>query len=380
MLKVLTAGESHGRFLVGILEGMPAGIEISEKYVREFLKRRRGGYGRGRRMKFEEDNFQIIGGVIGGRTTGAPFAVMVENSGARDLEKEPPQRVPRPGHADFPGSLKYGFTDNFVPVIERSSARETAVRTAVLSITHKFLHDIGINVIGFTRAIGSIEVRDIPRSFDEILEKREKSMFYFPDPDVDGEAKKLVDQAIEAGETLGGVFEVRVYGVPPGLGSYVDPFRRLDGRIAGIVMSLNAVKAVEIGDGIEISGKSGSEAVDEFEIEGGVKRRTNRSGGIEGGMTNGEVVVVRGYMKPISTMRRKKMSFDLKTLAMKPAPYIRSDTVVVPAASVIAEVLVSYVIADAVLEKFGGDTLGDVVKAIGFYRDRIKKYFPSSHL
>ncbi len=380
MLKILTAGESHGKYLVGILEGMPAGIEIDEKYIEKFLTRRRGGYGRGRRMRFEKDNFQIVGGVIKGKTTGAPFAVMIENSGARDLDREPPRRVPRPGHADFPGALKYGFTDDFVPVIERSSARETAIRTAVLALTHKFLQEIGISVIGFTRAIGNIEVTNVPDQKEKILEEREKSIFYFPDAALDQDAKKSVDMAMEAGETLGGIFEVRVFGAPPGLGSHVDPFRKLDGKIAQVLMSLNAVKAVEIGDGIEISRKSGSEAVDEFVVHEGIRRKTNHSGGIEGGMTNGEVVIVRGYMKPISTMRNRRVSFDLKTLEVKPAPYIRSDTVVVPAASVIAEALISFILADAVLEKFGGDTLEDVKKALNLYWDRLKKYFPDSHL
>ncbi len=379
MLKILTAGESHGRYLVGILEGMPAGIEISEGYIEEFLTRRRGGYGRGRRMNFEKDRFSIVGGVIRGKTTGAPFAILMENSGARDLDREPPRRVPRPGHADFAGALKYGFLDDFVPVIERSSARETAVRTALLSLTHKFLMDLGIRVAGFTKAIGHIRISDVPESYDEIVGGRNNSIFYFPDPCLDEEARKLVDRVQNQGDTLGGIFEVRVFGVLPGLGSYVDPFRKLDGRIAQVIMSLNGVKAVEVGEGIEISQKPGTEAVDEFVSRGGIRRVTNRAGGIEGGMTNGEMIVVRGYMKPISTMRNRRRSFDLQTLEEKPAPYIRSDTVVVPAASVIAETLVSYVIADAILEKFGGDTLEDVKKNINVYRERIRKFLQDSH-
>ncbi len=373
MLRVFTAGESHGKYLVGILEGLPAGIEIDEEFIRQYLKRRRGGYGRGRRMNFEADEFEIAGGVIKGKTTGAPFSVIIKNSGTRDLEREPARTVPRPGHTDFAGALKYGFTDDFVPVIERSSARETAVRTAVLSVTVKFLKFLGIEVVGFSRAIGDVKVVSVPDDPTGIIKNREESIFYFPVPDYDEQAKALVDRMQEEGDTLGGIFEVRVFNIPPGLGSYVDPTRRLDTRLAAVIMGLNAVKAVEIGEGIEVAKKPGSEVQDEFAHRG--RRKSNFAGGLEGGVTNGETLIVRGYLKPISTLRKRKKSFDLVTLEEKLAPYIRSDTVVVPAASVIAETLVAYVIADAILEKFGADSVNDIKTALKSYLKRIEKYF-----
>ncbi len=375
MLKILTAGESHGKYLVGILEGLPAGITIDREFVAEYLRRRRGGYGRGRRMNFEADEFEIIGGVIKGKTTGAPVAILIRNSGARDLERESTRTIPRPGHADYAGALKFDMTDDFVPIIERSSARETAVRTAVLAFTVRFLQELGIKVLGYTVSIGNVEVKNIRYNPQLIEKNRKESIFYFPAPGYDEAARELVDTVMEKGDTLGGIFEVSAFNLPPGLGSHTDAERKLDGRLASVIMSLNAVKAVEIGRGIEISRMPGSEAVDEFEVKERVRRKTNNLGGIEGGITNGETLIVRGYMKPISTMRNRRASFDFSTLKGKLAPYIRSDTVVVPAASVIAETLVSFVLANAVLEKFGGDTLKDIKASMNEYLERIKKFW-----
>ncbi len=375
MLKILTAGESHGKYLVGILEGLPAGIQINREFVADYLRRRRGGYGRGRRMNFEADEFEIIGGVIKGKTTGAPVAVLIKNSGRRELDREPKRTIPRPGHADFAGALKFDMADDFVPIIERSSARETAVRTAVLAFTVRFLQELGIKVLGYSISIGNVRVENVKYDPLQIEKHRDKSIFYFPVPGYDDLARKLVDEIMDKGDTLGGVFEVSAFNLPPGLGSHTDPDRKLDGRLASVIMSLNAVKGVEIGQGIEISKLTGSKVIDEFVISKGVRRTTNNLGGLEGGMTNGEPLIVRGYMKPISTMRNRRMSFDFSTLKQSQAPYIRSDTVVVPAASVIAETLVSFVLANAILEKFGGDTLKDVKSSLEHYNNRIKKYF-----
>lgn len=375
MLKILTAGESHGKYLVGILEGLPAGITIDREFIAEYLRRRRGGYGRGKRMNFEADEFEIVGGVIKGETTGAPVAVLIKNSGARDLNREPARTIPRPGHADFAGALKFDMTDDFVPIIERSSARETAVRTAILAFTVRFLQELGIKVLGYTISIGNVKVDNIQYDPQVIEKNRNESIFYFPVSGYDEAARKLVDRMMERGDTLGGVFEVSAFNLPPGLGSHTNPERKLDGKLASVIMSLNAVKAVEIGLGIEISQTPGSKAIDEFEISEGIRRKTNNLGGLEGGMTNGETMIVRGYMKPISTMRNRRASFDFSTLEKTLAPYIRSDTVVVPAASVIAETLVSFVLADAILEKFSGDTLKDIKMSMKYYLERIKDFW-----
>lgn len=382
----MTAGESHGKGLVIVVEGMVAGLPLDEEYIARDLRRRQGGHGRGERMKIEKDHAEIISGVRHGKTMGSPIALLVPN---RDWDNwktvmsvcpvdeviEPLTDL-RPGHADLPGVLKYNLTD-IRPVLERSSARETTARVAAGGIARRFLREFEIDVRSHTVAIGG------HRALKGALvdwDKVESSPVRCAD---DGAAKKMVaaiDEARAAGNTVGGIFEVIVSGAPAGLGSHVHWDRRISGRLAQAVMSINAVKGVEIGDGFALAGVMGSEAHDVIEPpsqnKGAWRRRTNHAGGIEGGMTNGEAIVLRAVVKPIATMTNPLPSVNLATGKVVKAHYERSDICIVPAAGVVGEAMVALALADAMLEKFGGDHLWETRRNYDEYLKAVSSRFP----
>jgi chorismate synthase len=370
MLRFLTAGESHGPALTSILEGMVAGVPISSKEIRGELARRRHGYGRGTRMKLEEDRLEILGGIRHGKTLGSPISLVIRNTEwpkwegvmaveAEDAVEEDPRLTrPRPGHADLAGMLKYGFGDAR-PVLERASARETAARVAIGAICKALLANLGIKVISHVIAIGPERASEgeLPRPED--LERIDASPVRCVDAGAERAMVEAIEQAKRAGDTLGGVFEVLAYGCPPGLGSYAHWDRRIDAQLAQAVMSIHAIKGVEIGPGFEIASTPGSAAHDEisFDPAQGYVRPTTRSGGTEGGMTTGAVLRVRGAMKPLSSLARSLPTVDVATHADAPAITQRSDVCAVPAAGVVAESMVAFVLARAVLGVFGGDSL-----------------------
>lgn len=369
----LTAGESHGKGLVAVVEGTPAGIELTEDLIAADLSRRQGGYGRGKRQQIEQDRAAIISGVRHGLTIGSPIALQMVN---RDHENanwrvrmavEPVgdevERVTllRPGHADLAGTQKYGF-DDVRPILERSSARETAARVAVGAVARALLRAIGIEIRSHTLAIGSVRAT-VPDDIDWAAV--EASPVRVADRAAEAAMIEEIDRTREALDTIGGVFEVRASGMPFGLGSHVHWDRKLDGRIAQAFMSINAVKAVEIGEGVAAASLPGSEVQDVILPapawrERPWERATNRAGGLEAGMTNGEDIVVRGYLKPISTVPRRLPTADLLTGEETTSFYERSDVAVVPAGGVIGEAMLAVVLADAVLEKFGGDHIDEI--------------------
>jgi chorismate synthase len=380
MIRYFTAGESHGQALVGIIEGIPAGLSISSDYINHQLWRRQQGYGRGGRMRIETDKVEILSGVRFGATLGSPIALMVRNKdwqnwtekmsvegSGKGIEKI---TLPRPGHADYVGSVKYGF-DDIRNVIDRASARETAMRVACCTIAKRFLEEFGIFIGSHVLSIGSAEL--INRgSVDKLIKKHSTEISKLSDI-ADSSEVRILDKHVEhkaiaaiksckkKGDTLGGVFEVLVSGVPIGLGSYVHYDRKLDGQLAQAVMSIHAVKGVEIGDGFENARRFGSDVHDEIIMQKGkVTRPTDRAGGLEGGVTNGELLVVRGAMKPISTLANPLRTVDIKTKETQKSRYERSDVCAVPACSVIGEAVVAPVIANAFIEKFGGDSIPEV--------------------
>ncbi len=379
--RFLTAGESHGKGLVAIAEGMVADLHLEERYINEELKRRQRGYGRGGRMKIENDNVEIIAGVLHGFTTGSPIALLIAN---RDWENwqevlsvsptgEEIDAVtrPRPGHADLAGVMKYGLKD-IRPIIERASARETAARVAVGAIARRFLEEFGVAIHSYTVAIG--RHRWEPSKLSPISWRQvERSPVRCVNAKVEKSMMKAIDEAKADGDTLGGVFEVIATGIPVGLGSHVAWDRRLDGRISRAIMSINAVKGVEIGAGFTLAELRGSQAHDIIEprppsvIASEAKQSlpwqhaTNRAGGIEGGISNGENLVVRAALKPIATLANPLPSVDLQSRGKAEAHHERSDVCVVPAAGVIGEAMVAIVLADACLEKFGGDSLRETL-------------------
>ncbi len=373
MIRMITSGHSHGKYLVGIIEGIPKGLSIDEEYINSYLKKRQMGYGRGKRMGIEQDKVEIVAGVWRGETTGAPISLLIENRGVRPQDSEPPRTIPRPGHADFAGAIKYEYTDDFNPIIERSSARETAMRVALSSIAHRLTDEIGIKIVGYVRGIGEADTPSLFILPSEIQKRRDESPLFMIDKKKEKECIELIDNAKKKGHTLGGRVEVVAFGVPPGLGSFSTYRKRLDARLSEVLMSIPTVKAIEIGDGVESSYLPGNKAMDMFMMAAKkVKRPTNYAGGIEGGISNGEPIRVTLYSKPIPTQPKPLPSFDFKTMKDVYAPYIRSDLVVVPALSIIAEVLVSYVIADAFLERFGGDTLSMIKKHYEIWREKWK--------
>jgi len=386
MLRWLTAGESHGPALVGIVEGVPAGVEVSTPFIQEALARRRLGYGRGARMKFEQDEVRILGGVRHGVTQGGPIAIEIANTEwpkweqimasdpvdpeiLADQARNAPLTRPRPGHADFTGMQKYGF-DEARPVLERASARETAARVALGAVAAAFLKELGIELVSHTvgiAAVASPEGAALPVPADvAALDANPMRCF---DPAVTEAMVAEVDAAHKEGETLGGVVEVLAYGLPPGLGSYVHWDRRLDARIAGALMGIQAIKGVEVGDGFLTATRRGSAAHDEIlqDDNGQVIRSGNRAGGIEGGMSIGEVLRVRAAMKPIATVPRALKTIDVSTGAPARAHHQRSDVCAVPAAGVVAEAMVALVLAEAVTEKFGGDSVGETARNLRTY-------------
>ncbi|RIJ77802.1 chorismate synthase [Nakamurella silvestris] len=385
MLRWITAGESHGPSLVAVLEGLPASVEVTSAEIATQLARRRLGYGRGARMKFEQDVVNVLGGLRHGLTLGGPIAVQIGNSEwpkwetimsadpvdqaeLDGLARNAPLTRPRPGHADLAGMQKYGFADAR-PVLERASARETAARVALGTIAQNFLRQVlGAEVVSHVVAIGEADAVEgrLPTPADR------EAIDASPTRSLEPESTRLMSAEIDAckedGDTLGGVVEVLVYGLPPGLGSYVHGDRRLDARLAGALMGIQAIKGVEVGDGFRTARRRGSAAHDEIDPKNpGVHRRSNRAGGIEGGMTNGEVLRVRAGMKPISTVPRALATLDVVTGEPAVAIHQRSDVCAVPAAGVVAEAMVALVVADAVVEKFGGDSVAETRRNVQAY-------------
>ncbi len=373
MLRFLTAGESHGMGLVGIIEGLPAGLTIKEQKINSLLQRRQKGYGRGSRMKIEKDRIKILGGLYKGETIGSPLALYIENKDWANWKDKERVRVtiPRPGHADLAGAFKYGL-DDLQRVTERASARETAMRTAVGGAAKIFLKEFDIDVIAYVSTIGKVTLKKKKRSLIEIKKKAESSLVLCPDKKTSGLMCQEIDLAKSKKETLGGVFEVIVTGVPPGLGSYVHWDRRLDGRLARAILSIPSVKGFEIGEAIENSRKYGSEVHDEiFVRKSKIYRKTNRAGGIEGGVTNGKEIILRGFVKPVPTLGNPLSSVDILSGKKSKAPLVRSDICVIPAISVIAEAVVAWEMACVFVEKFAGDSLREMRNNYQNYRNEI---------
>jgi len=391
MLRFQTAGESHGQALVATLAGLPAGLAVDFAYVNRDLQRRQGGYGRGGRMKIESDSAQFISGVRHGRTIGSPIAILIENRDWANwkeslaVEDHPETSAqhkslsrPRPGHADLAGCLKYNFPEARY-VLERASARETAARVAVGALAKLFLKEFGIEVASHVVAVGAVALTTDCVPFEKVLALRERADIGMAcvDPDIEARMKQEVDRALENRDTVGGTFEVMAHGVPPGLGSCAQWDERLDGQLAQSLMSIPAVKAVEIGCGMGNASLPGSQVHDEIGYDREQSRFTrasNRAGGLEGGITNGEDIVVRGYLKPISTLRRPLKSVDLQTKETVQAAYERSDVCVVPAAGVIGESMLALTLARAFLEKFGGDSMGECRRNFLGYQDQVRQF------
>ena len=390
MLSFRTAGESHGQALIALVEGIPAHLSIDFDFIDHELKRRQSGYGRGGRMKIERDQVRFLSGVRHGKTIGSPIAMMVENRdwanweeimSVREISAEvaTKRRVtrPRPGHTDLAGSLKYDHTDAR-NILERSSARETAARVAAGGLAKVFLKVFGIEVLSHTTAVGKARVpEDLIVSWQQLETIRDDEVVRCALPDIAREMVKEIETAQKDGDTVGGTFEVVARGVPVGLGSHTGWDTRLDGRLAQAVMCVNAVKAVEIGKGVRIAYTQGSQAHDEIAYDNQQRRfyhLTNRAGGVEGGITNGEEVRVVGYLKPISTLKKALRSVDMVTKEPFLAQYERSDTCTVPAAGVIGESMVALVLATAFLEKFGGDSVEETTRNYNAYLDQLRAY------
>jgi len=391
MLRFYTAGESHGQALVAFISGLPAGLRVDIDYLNRELKRRQGGYGRGGRMKIESDRAQILSGVRHGETVGSPIAVLLENRDwanwqeALAVEERPeakakykPLSPPRPGHADLAGCLKYNYHDARY-ILERASARETTSRVAVGALAKLFLRHFGIEIASHVVALGRVILDESKIHFDQVLALRDKEEIILScvDPETETRMKAEVDAALKTRDSVGGVFEVIARGVPPGLGSCAQWDEKLDGQIAQAVMSIQAVKAVEIGSGVANSAIFGSHVHDPIgydRSESHFTRPTNRAGGLEGGITNGEDVIVRGYLKPISSLRQPLESVDLETKEAVKAAYERSDVCVVPAAGVIGEAMVALALARVFLEKFGGDSIQETQRNFEGYQEQLRKF------
>lgn len=390
-LDLVTAGESHGREMVAVLSGVPAGLRLDREAIDRELARRQHGYGRGGRQKIEHDRVDVRAGLRDGVTLGSPLVLAVPNRDWENWSKvmdpwsvDPVAAVkrrltaPRPGHADLAGALKYGHTSDLRNVLERASARETAARVAAGAVCKQLLARCGVQIRSGVLALGGIELLDGPPAFSDLERVDDSSPLRTVEPSREAEIVAMVDRAKHAGETLGGVVGVAARGVPPGLGSYVRWEERLDGLIAQAVMAVQAVKAVAIGAGLEAAGLPGSAAHDPIlPGEAGLRRGSNRAGGIEGGVSNGEEIVVRAFMKPIATLREPLPSVDLATGEAAAAAYERSDVTAVPACGVIVEAAVAFVLARAVLDKFGGDHVDDTLAAIEAYRRRLGKHGPA---
>jgi len=377
-VRFLSAGDSHGETLVGIIEGLPAGACIPVKEIQKDLARRRNAYGRSSRQMIESDAVSIVSGLWKGRTTGAPLALVIPNRGRTVGGKKGGAlgTVPRPGHADLAGCLKYGL-DRVPPVSERASARSTAMRVAIGSVAKTILRLFSIETVAHVRSVGRVTAPSRAGETPAGIRRRTaRSPVYCADAAASNAMQNEIRAAKKSGDSLGGSIEVLVFGAPPGLGSYGEWDRRLEARLAASMMSVHSVKAVEIGDGIVSAVKRGVDAHDAMRVESGrVVRETNFAGGVEGGMTNGEPVVVRLFAKPIPTARRRAKSFDLRTLRSADSPYVRSDVCVVPALSVIAESVAAWEILSAFLDKFGGDHVEDTVAAHARYIRRLEERF-----
>jgi chorismate synthase len=390
MLRFVTAGESHGQALIAWISGLPAGVPVDFDFIRRELHRRQLGYGRGGRQKIEKDSAEAIAGVRHGQTIGAPIVLRIENkdwpnwekalpvddmAGAEDARK--PLTAPRPGHADLAGALKFNFHDARY-VLERASARETAARVAAGAMAKMFLAQFGVEILSHVIGVGKVKL-DRAVTWDEIRKVCAdlESPLRCADAIAQEKMKAEVDKVLRAGDSVGGIFEVVAHCVPPGLGSHAQWDEKLDGRIARAIMSIQAVKGVEIGVGVAAAGSYGSEVQDEIRYD--TERRrftrpTNRAGGLEGGITNGEDVIVRGYLKPISTLRKPLGTADLNTKAAIQAAYERSDVCVVPAAGVAGEAMVALVLAEAFLDKFGGDSLGETQQNFEGYLKQLDQF------
>ncbi len=390
MFRFETAGESHGECLVATLTGLPAGVPITLDRINRDLRRRQLGYGRGGRMKIETDQVEVVSGVRHSRTIGSPIALIVRNKDWENWtevlpvedfegsnEKKKPLTRPRPGHADLAGGIKYNYTDARY-ILERASARETTMRVAVGALAKALLAQFGISVLSHVIAVGWVR---LPRSasWEEIVALSEKPdvLLGCVDAAVEQEMKQVVDEAYRTGDTVGGIFEVVAHGLPPGLGSHITWDSRLDGRLAQAIASIQAVKGVEVGFAEEGALSFGSKVQDTIHYDQKQRKFTrgaNRAGGLEGGITNGQDVVVRGFLKPISTLRRPLESVDLETRESALAAYERSDVCVVPAAGVIGEAMVALVLAQAFMEKFGGDSLGETRRNYEGYLEQVKSF------
>lgn len=388
-MRYLTAGESHGPRLTAIIEGVPAGLPLTADYINAELKRRQGGYGRGARMKIESDKVEITSGVRHGRTMGGPITLNVTNldhqkwldiMNVADVEdkKKGLRKItkPRPGHADLVGGMKYRF-DDLRNSLERSSARETTMRVAVGAVAKRLLEEIGVEVASHIVTFGGIDI-EVPENLtvSEIKERARRSEVSIVNSEQEEEIKAYIDQIKKDGDTIGGIVETIVGGVPVGLGSYVQWDRKLDAKIAQGVVSINAFKGVEFGVGFEAGRLKGSQVMDEiiWSKEDGFTRRTNNLGGFEGGMTNGEPIVVRGVMKPIPTLYKPLMSVDIETHEPYKATVERSDPTALPAAGVVMEAVVATVLATEVLEKFSSDNLKELKEAVQQHRDYVKGF------
>lgn len=362
MLRFLTAGESHGPALTAILEGIPAGLPLTDVVINQELSRRQQGYGSGGRMKIEKDTVQILSGVMAGETTGAPIALMVTNADHVKWKGKPiePLVTPRPGHADLTGAIKYGYRD-LRPALERSSARETTMRVAIGAVCKHFLGLFGIRVGGYVVSIGEIDAQLDGMPFEARFTASEASDVRCPDPDAAARMRARIETVIHAKDTLGGVLEIVALGVPPGLGAFAQWDRRLEARLAQAVMSVQAIKGVEIGDAFANARLPGTQAHDAVHRDGDeISRPTNRAGGTEGGVSNGQPIVIRAAMKPIATTLTPQQTVNLSTGEEGPTRYERSDFCPVPRAAPILEAMVAFVLADALIEKLGGDSLGEM--------------------
>lgn len=386
----ITAGESHGKGLIAIIEGLPAGLPVDPASINRELWRRQQGYGRGGRMKIESDEVEIISGVRHGKTLGSPVSLLIRNRDfenwqdvmaiePREFADEKRERKltrPRPGHTDLAGGLKYD-THDLRDILERASARETAARVAVGAFAKLLLKEIGVEVGSHTAMIGGVPDKAIEATWEQISTILDDSALRCADREVEQKMIALIDATKEAKDTLGGIFEVVAHNVIAGLGSHTQWNQKIDGRLAQAIMCIPAVKAVEIGAGVQVSRVTGSQVHDEIgynEVERRFTRPSNRAGGIEGGITNGEDIRISGHLKPISTLRQPLASVDVVTKAESAAAFERSDIVAVPAAGVIGEAMVAIVLADASREKFGGDSLGEMKRNFEAYLEQLKRY------
>jgi len=373
-LRYFTAGESHGQCLIGVLEGLPAGLTIDPDAVNRDLARRQKGYGRGGRMKIEADQAEILSGVRLGETIGSPLAVMVRNRDFK-INELPPVTKPRPGHADLAGVIKYDRQDAR-DILERSSARETTVRVAIGAVCKQLLAQVGIDVVGHIVSLGAVQAKMDGLTFQEIRTRSEASDVRCADPEAEKKMIEAVDEAKSHGDTLGGVFEIIAIGCPVGLGSHVQWDRKLDANLARALMSIQAIKGVEVGLGFEAARRFGSQVHDEIlpGQEGVLSRASNNAGGFEGGMTNGQPVVVRAAMKPLSTLMKPMRSVDIQTGEEVKATVERSDVCATPAAAVIGEAVVAFELARALLDKFGGDSVRELKRNVDSYRKACQRW------